>query len=52
MEIQRNEQFWKTTMEQELVYFYNEAMVKELVDSRDARGMELRKYNTQTQKFE
>lgn len=50
--IERNDVFWKEKMEKELVFFYNEAMVKEIVDSRDARGMDLRKYNAQSQTFE
>lgn len=52
IEIERNDKFWKETMEKELIFFYNEAMLKELLDSRDFRGMNLRKYNAKTQTFE
>lgn len=52
IEIERNDAFWKTRMEKELVFFYKEAMIKEIVDSRDSKGMELRVYNASSQKFE
>lgn len=50
--IERNDEFWKNKMEKELAFFYNEAMLKEVVDPRDARGMDLRKYNAASQTFE
>lgn len=52
IEIERNDDFWKVHMEAELVYFYNEALLKELVDPREERGMDLRKYNSTKQIFE
>lgn len=52
VEIERNDEFWKQEMEQELVYFYNEALIKELVNPRDERGMDIRKYNPKSQTFE
>lgn len=32
--VDRDGDYWKTRMEIELVYFFNEAMLKELVDCR------------------
>lgn len=52
IEIGQNHDFWKTEMEKELVFFYNEAMLKEIINSRDERGMDLRKYNATTKTFE
>lgn len=52
IEIERNDVFWDTKMEKELTFFYQEAMIKEIVDSRDGRGMDLRKYNATNQTFE
>lgn len=52
MEIERNDEFWKEHMEKELVYFYNEALLKELINPREERGMELRKYNSKKENFE
>lgn len=51
-EIEKNDDFWKKQMEEELTYFYNEALLKELVDPRDGRGMELRKYISKKEMFE
>ena len=40
-------------MEKELIFFYTEAMLKELVNPRGGeRGMSLRKYNSTTETFE
>lgn len=50
--IERNNDFWKNKMENELSFFYNEAMLKEIVDPRDDRGMDLRTYNAAAQTFE
>lgn len=47
----RDDDYWKSKMEAELVYFFNEAMLKELVDSRDKRSMELREYDETTKTF-
>lgn len=52
IEIERNEDFFKTKMEKELIFFYNEAMLKEIVNPRDEREMDLRKYNATTKTFE
>lgn len=49
--VDRNDEFWMKEMKEELVYFFNEAMVKEIVDSRDARTMKLRAYDTKSQTF-
>lgn len=38
-------------MEKELIYFYNEGLLKELVDSRYERGVDLRKYDPQKKTF-
>lgn len=51
VEISRDDEFWKKEMEDELVFFYNEALVKELVDSRERRGMDLRRYDPKTETF-
>lgn len=52
IEMERNDEFWKEHMERELIFFYNEAMLKELINPRDDRGMDLRKYNADTETFE
>lgn len=53
MEMERNDKFWKDVMEKELIFFYSEVMLKELVNPRGGeRGMSLRKYNPKTEKFE
>lgn len=52
VELERDEEFWKKEMEKELVYFYNEALLKELVNPREERGMDLRKYNSKSETFE
>lgn len=51
LEIERDDKFWTKEMEQELIFFYNEALLKELVDPRDERGMDLRKYNAEKKTF-
>lgn len=52
IEVGRNDEFWKKEMEKELVFFFNEALLKELVDPRDDRGMDLRKYSSEKDTFE
>lgn len=52
VELERNDEFWKSRMEKELVFFYNEALLKELVDPRDGRGMDLRVYDSKKETFE
>lgn len=52
IEIERNDEFWNMNMKSELTFFYTEAMLKEIIDPRDARGMDLRKYNSVSQTFE
>lgn len=53
VEIERNDDFWMKVMEKELIFFYTEAMLKELVNPRGGeRGMSLRKYNSNSQTFE
>lgn len=49
--VERDDEYWKEKMEAELVYFFNEAMLKELVDSRDARSMDLRDYDEKEKTF-
>lgn len=49
--IERDDEYWKVKMEAELVYFFNEAMLKELVDSRYTRTMELREYDEESKTF-
>ncbi|KAG4074917.1 hypothetical protein HA402_009342 [Bradysia odoriphaga] len=52
VEIEKNDEFWKEKMEKELVYFYNEALLKEIVNPREERAMDLRKYNSKKEIFE
>lgn len=52
IEIERDDDFWKKDMEKELVFFFHEALLKELVDPRDDRGMDVRKYNSEKETFE
>lgn len=47
----RDDDFWINQMEKELVFFYNEAILKELVNSRDERNMELRQYDEISKTF-
>lgn len=49
--VTRNDDFWTKVMESELVFFYNEAMVKELVNPRDGRSMEVRQYDEASKTF-
>lgn len=51
MELERDDDFWKTEMEKELIFFYYEGLLKELVDSRYDRGMEYRTYNAEKKTF-
>lgn len=51
IELERNEKLWKDKMEKELLFFYNEGLLKELVNSRYDRGMELRKYDAGKETF-
>ncbi|XP_037024163.1 uncharacterized protein LOC119066045 [Bradysia coprophila] len=50
--IDRDDEYWKIKMEPELLYFFNEAMLKELVDPRSSRFMELRDYDEKNKIFE
>lgn len=50
--VYRDDDFWFDEMEEKLVYFYENVMIKEQVDPRKKRHMQLRKYNTQTKAFE
>lgn len=52
IEIERNDEFFERKMLEKLTYFFNEVMLKELVDSRLQRHMALRKYNPDTSLFE
>lgn len=51
VELERNDQFWKEEMEKELIFFYNEALLKEIVNSRYDRGMDFRKYDPKKETF-
>lgn len=51
LELERDDEFWRKEMEEELIFFYNEALLKELVNPRDERGMDLRKYNDEKKTF-
>lgn len=50
--IYRDDEFWFETMEKPLIFFYEQAMIKELVDPRKRRSMKLRAYNKETKSFE
>lgn len=52
VEVARNEEFWKKNMQKELVFFFNEALLKEIVDPRFERGMDQRKYNAEKETYE
>lgn len=51
IEIKRDDTFFKEKMEEKLTFFYNECMLKELVDSRVGRHMQLRTYDATTLSF-
>lgn len=51
-QIYRDDDFWYSTMEKPLVFFYEQAMIKELVDPRKRRSMKLRAYNAVSKTFE
>lgn len=50
--VYRDDDFWFDTMAEKLVYFYENVMLKEQVDPRKRRQMNLRKYNSTTKLFE
>lgn len=50
--VYRDDDFWVNIMENPLVSFYEEAMIKELVNPRKRRSMQLRAYNSATKTFE
>lgn len=52
IEVKRDDDFFQQTMKEKLTFFYNECMLKELVDSRAGRFMKLRTYNATTKSFE
>lgn len=49
--VSRDDDFWNEEMKEELIFFFNEAMVKELVNPRDERSMELRQYDETSKTF-
>lgn len=50
-EVSRDDVFFEREVLPKLTYFYNEVMVKELVDSRKQRNKELREYDPKTNSF-
>lgn len=50
-EIEKDDNFFDTEMKEKLSFFYNECMLKELVDARKARFMDLREYDEELQIF-
>lgn len=50
--VERDDDYWTTKMKSKLVYFYEAAMLKELVDPRKRRSMELRVYDEITKSFQ
>lgn len=51
IEVPRNDNYFEQNMNAKLTYFYMEVMLKELVNSRVGRKMELRKYNAEKLSF-
>lgn len=51
VEIPRDDEFFQTNIKPKLIYFYENVMIKELVDGRKRREMELRKYDLATKSF-
>lgn len=51
IEVPKNDGFFEKEIEPKITYFYNEVMMKELVDSRKARHMALREYNAENDSF-
>lgn len=51
VELERDDKFWKKEMEKELIFFYNEALLKELVNPRLGRNMDIREYNAKEKTF-
>lgn len=49
--VNRDDDFWDREMKEELIFFFNEAMVKEIVNPRDERSMEQRKYDEISKTF-
>lgn len=48
----RDDDFWETKMKEPLTYFWEQVMIKELVNPRKRRSMPLRAYNPSTEIFE
>lgn len=51
LKILRNDDFFETRMKSKLTEFYDEVMIKELVDPRKTRSMGLREYNEELKAF-
>lgn len=51
VQLKRDDKFFDEEVKQKLAYFYNEVMLKELANSRNERGMELRQYDEATKTF-
>lgn len=51
IEVSRKDSFFEQKLKEKLTYFYMEVMIKELVDSRVGRRMELRKYDAEKLSF-
>lgn len=49
--VERDDKFWDEEVKEKLVYFYNEAMIKEVVDPRRRRKMDLREFDLQSNTF-
>lgn len=52
VEIPKDDSFFETTIKPKVQYFYEQVMMKELVDSRKGRSMKLRTYNRENDSFE
>ncbi|KAJ6639588.1 hypothetical protein Bhyg_12335 [Pseudolycoriella hygida] len=51
VQVKRDDAFFDSKMRGKLVSFFNDVMLKELANSRKARGMELRQYDEATKTF-
>lgn len=51
VKVKRDDEFFKNEMKEKLEFFYKEAMLKELANSRREREMELRKFDETTNTF-
>lgn len=51
VEVPKDDAFFEENIRSKIVYFYEEVMMKEIVDSRKSRYMPLRVYNAEAKSF-